>query len=76
MAKLISLPNGKYIKADTITSVGELWCDCGVWKYTISHVEYEALHYHTVNLPETFVKTEIQAFTKQREFVEAVNNNL
>lgn len=78
MAKLIKLPDGKYIKADKIISVGEVWtCEDNKWFYTICHLDnYETVAFHTVKLHETFMKTEEKALAKQRSFVEVVNENL
>ena len=77
MAKLIHLPNGKYIKADAIISVGEVWEEYGQWFYSICYNDnYGEVAFHTVKLNETFVKTEEKALAKQKSFVEMVNENL
>lgn len=77
MAKLIHLPNGKYIKADKIISVGEVWEDCGQWFFSVCHLDnYDTVAFHTVKLHETFVTTEEKALARQQSFVAMVNENL
>ena len=77
MSKLVKLPNGPYIKADSIEKVGEVWDSMGKWNYSISYRNQEgALSFHTVELNPDFIKEKADALCKQDLFVNKVNESL
>lgn len=77
MAKLINLPNGIYIKADKIISVGEAWNSNDAWHYSICHLDAHGnVTFHTVDLHATFVNNEDKANSRRKDFVSMVNENL
>ena len=79
MAKLIKLPDGPYIKADAVTSVGDVWENEYVsgWNYNVYYNNHlDEPNCYTVRLNEKFVKDEDKAKDWQSRFIETVNNNL
>lgn len=79
MSKLIKLPDGPYIKADKIVSIGEVWKEDHIdtWHYSICYYNINNDEtFHVVNLNKTFVTTEDKAREKQKQFVDRLNEYL
>ena len=79
MARLIKLPGGKYVKADAIVSVGELWKEDHVdeWGYSVCYLDNDGNSaFHGVRIKQLGIPTEAKALDKQGYFVDTVNDNL
>jgi hypothetical protein len=80
MAKLIKLPGGKYVKADAVISVGELWKEDHIdeWGYSICYLDNDGVKtFHVVKLAKNgFICNGERALAKQGNFVSNVNDNL
>lgn len=75
-SKLIKLPDGPYIRVETIVSVGEPWDIRDEWFYTISYLNDGVRDYHKVTLSPTFIKTKERAQVSVDSFAERLNNLL
>ena len=77
MSKLIRLPDGHYIRTESILSVGEPWESNDEQFYTIYYIRGEGdRDFYKVTLSPTFFKTKERAQEAVDKFVDRLNNLL